>query len=240
MKVYVNNRDYLTWPKLQVSWFLNHGHDVTIIDNASTYEPLLNWYATKPCSIVFLGENLGHLAPWRSRAVDASDYYAVTDPDLSFDGIPPDWPEVCVEGIRRGAMKCGFSLEELGVPSRNPAWLADGFYLHPRGLPALWGPRVRPGDGYIRYPVDTTFAVYAPGGRYGVGGWRTDRPYTARHLPWHIVPNRQGGSEALEIPMDDEIFYYFTHASDVSRTKARLQPMLAAYEGMKRGAAAGI
>ena len=63
--VIINNRNLLTWPKAMVR-DLNKWEgigDIYIVDNGSTYEPLLEWYATNPCKVVMLGENLGHQAP---------------------------------------------------------------------------------------------------------------------------------------------------------------------------------
>ena len=49
--VIINNRNLLTWPKAMVrdlSKWEGIG-DIYIVDNGSTYEPLLEWYATNPC-----------------------------------------------------------------------------------------------------------------------------------------------------------------------------------------------
>jgi hypothetical protein len=233
VKVYINNRNYFTWPRRQAEWFAGQGHEVVIIDNDSDYPPLVDWYDACEYTVVRLHANFGHEAPWRASVVDSSDYYAVTDPDLSFEGIPDDWPEVCIEGIRRGAMKCGFSLDETKVPSSNPAWILDEFHLYPEGdHPARWADKLKDGI-YLDYSIDTTFAVYAPGGRHGIGGRRIDRPYTARHLPWHIVAERLKDEDSFQIPMDEEIYYYFSTASNSSVTRGRLQTILSDYKGRR-------
>ena len=84
--VIINNRNLLTWPKAMVrdlSKWEGIG-DIYIVDNGSTYEPLLEWYATKPCEVVSLEVNAGHQAPWLCGLVQklGEPYYAVTDPDL--------------------------------------------------------------------------------------------------------------------------------------------------------------
>ena len=82
--VIINNRNLLTWPKAMVrdlSKWEGIG-DIYIVDNGSTYEPLLEWYATKPCEVISLGVNAGHQAPWLCGLVQklGEPYYAVTDP----------------------------------------------------------------------------------------------------------------------------------------------------------------
>jgi hypothetical protein len=60
---------------------LNQGHDVYIVDNASTYKPLLDWYSQqKDVKIIKLGINNGHTSPWKNGIINSSDYYVVTDP----------------------------------------------------------------------------------------------------------------------------------------------------------------
>lgn len=238
MKVYINNHDYLTWPRAMADILAKQGHEPIFVDNASTYEPLLRYY-DEECEyeVVRLGWNWGHTAPW--RYIDAitlnREAYVVTDPDLDISGIPSDWEFALKEGLVRylGAPKCGFSLDETRVPSKNPSWIEDGFYKYPDGNPRVWGRRL-PGSmcHFFDYPVDTTFAMYRKGNGWSqASGIRTDRPYTARHLPWHIVLDVDPKEDTLQIPMDDEIYYYFTHANASSLTRKRMEPMLKEYVG---------
>jgi hypothetical protein len=207
------------------------GHEVIIVDNNSTYEPLLDFYSMLKCEVVRLKENLGHKAPWLAGVVDSGDYYAVTDPDLDISMIPKDWPFLCIDGIRTyGVEKCGFSLDETLVPTQNPAYLLDEFYKFPQGNPAVWGIPLEEGKFY-NAPVDTTFAVYAPKvTKHHVSGIRTGRPYTARHLPWHLVLDYDPKEQSIQIPMDDEYYNYFKTASDASQTKKRMDMMIWQYE----------
>ena len=70
--VIINNRNLLTWPKAMVrdlSKWEGIG-DIYIVDNGSTYEPLLDWYETKPCGVIYLNKNVGHQAPWLCGLVE--------------------------------------------------------------------------------------------------------------------------------------------------------------------------
>jgi len=114
MKIYINNRNFLTWPKKMSEILLNQGHDVYIVDNASTYEPLLEWYnQQKDIKIIKLGINSGHNSPWTHKIIDTSDYYVVTDPDLDISTVPSNWDEVLISGIKQfNVEKAGLSLSE--------------------------------------------------------------------------------------------------------------------------------
>lgn len=236
MNVYIINFNLLTWPREMVRILREQGHRVVIVDNGSTYGPLLEWYSTEPCRIVRT-QNLGNRSPWLCGAVDDSDYYVVSDPDLDLSMVPPDWPTKLREGIERyGADRCGLSLDETRVPTRNPAWRADRFCDYPKGNPVVWGEKVKLAGGFIRYPVDTTFAVYRPKctSWRAPGGIRTDRPYTARHLPWHIVPEIDPLEDSIQIPLDDELYRYYKATSRAalgeSCTVGRMAQMISEYE----------
>lgn len=238
MRIYINNRNYLTWTRAMVEILMAQGHDVLIFDNASNYPPLLEWYQQAPCPVVCSQVNFGNKAIWRSGILQGCDEpYVVTDPDLDVSNVPADWPEKLMEGcIRYNVFKCGFSLDETLVPPENPAWVEDDFCNHPEGLPQIWGKKLD--GGYLDYPTDTTFALYLPkhpesveNRGYVVGGIRTDRPYTVRHLPWHLVVEKSSDPNALVIPMNNEIYHYFRTADfNESLTGGRFTRMLAEYE----------
>ena len=227
MNIYINNRNLLTWPRSMAEKLKSEGHQVTFVDNNSTYEPLRDWYLESGFRVLYLKENEGHTAPWNHYGREMNDdYYVVTDPDLDISNVPSDWDALLTEAVRlTGASKCGLSLDDSRIPSTNPAWLDDMFYRYPKGgNPQSWGPVLRKGPVtlYDRQ-VDTTFAVYKPGTRYHVGGIRAGRPYTARHLPWHVVPELTGDDRAFEITLDDEFRFYLEHANDSSTTAQRFR-----------------
>jgi glycosyltransferase involved in cell wall biosynthesis len=84
IKVVINNRNRLTTTKNMVEKLLvlNPLLDIIILDNGSTYPPLLEWYKTIHCQKYFL-ENQGHLALW-SIGLDKKlgDYFVYTDSDI--------------------------------------------------------------------------------------------------------------------------------------------------------------
>lgn len=242
MLCFINNRDLLTWPKRMAEVLADQGHDVRLIDNASTYPPLLEWYDTCPFPVIRSQQNLGSQALWLLNVVPLHDPFVVSDSDLDISCIPIDWPEALTEGLDAGACKCGFSLDDTKIPSANPAWTIDGFCNYPAGHhPATYGPKITfMGKRCLfhRYPVDTTFALYAAKiwvNGFRVGGIRAGHPYTARHLPWHLVLHPNPDEQSLQLPLTEELYYYYTHveqtASCGSTTAKRLKSMLDEYAG---------
>ncbi len=67
-------------------------NNIKIIDNASTYPPLLEYYSTIPFEVFRLKENEGHMVFWENDIFEKyrHDLYVVTDPDISIIEECPD------------------------------------------------------------------------------------------------------------------------------------------------------
>jgi hypothetical protein len=202
--IYINNFNWLTWPRQMARFFEDVPNtEVIIVDNASTYPPLLNWYESEcPYKIVRLPENLGPHAPWRSGAIlppvvhegyFGTPYYVLTDPDLCLDDCPKDLVEHLIEGYERypEVTKVGVGLEIGNLPSDSIV-AADAVAWERQ----FWANR-RDGQ-FFDAAVDTTFAVYSIHVPCKGICLRSDRPYIARHQPWYLTPGN----------ISDEHFYY--------------------------------
>jgi len=199
--VIINNRDLLTWPKEMLSCIVKYEGlcNIIIVDNDSTYPPLLEWYSWGPCKVVRLGENRGHTSPFREDIISqvSTDLFVVTDPDLGLLDVPTDVLLKMADYMSKYPVnKIGLSLNYKVVPKESVYY--NHVNSHEKGC---WeGPRTYP--GLIDAAVDTTFAIYSKSrSAYAVNGYRMDFPYTARHYPWEIVePN-------------EEFIYYLDHAN---------------------------
>src|ERR1019366_9044842 len=84
--VYITNRDRLTTTKDLVNWLKSAGtRRIIILDNASSYPPLLEYYKVLPDGVTvhLLGRNLGPWAFWQEGLHRLqSTPYVVTDSDL--------------------------------------------------------------------------------------------------------------------------------------------------------------
>lgn len=207
------------------------GHQVIFLDNASTYLPLIDWYEQDEFQIVHL-PNIGSQAAWVSGVAGAQHHpYVVTDPDYDLSGVPDDWPEALYEGfVRYDVPKVGLSFDESEVPQENPAYYADEMDKHPNDTSIAWRPL--PG-GFCDYPCDTSFAIYRPGVPFSISGLRKGRPYTGRHMPWHLTLDPCVDQTKMSVPYNEEAHYYFTHVENSSYTLPRLQGMMKEYERRK-------
>lgn len=187
MKLYITSFNLLTPLKAICEQGVRLGLDPVIVDNASTYPPLVDWLMNDcPHRVARLTENKGQRAAWDNGTIDTRDkWWAVTDCDLDLSGVPSDTVHVLMDGMRRHdwAVKAGLSLELEDIPEDLP--LTKRVRNHER---RFWEHQLD--DQFFQADIDTTFAVYrkdGPQGHYGPA-IRANRPYTARHLPWYWDP----------------------------------------------------
>jgi hypothetical protein len=214
-KVLIINYNRLTLPKNMAEWVVAHGCDPVFIDNASDYPPLLEYYKNSPFKVIRMSRNHGHTVIWKIRniirALNITDRFIMTDPDLDLSGIPGDFLSVLNNGLDKyaGFDKCALSLEIEDLPDT-----AEGNFIREHEA-EYW---TKPLDeDYFYADTDTTFALYRwPLGAYGHSAIRTNRPYTAKHVPWYYRNLR-------DIPEDEK--YYFKSATASSSGKQRLEQL---------------
>lgn len=182
-----------------------------IVDNASTWEPLIAWLNDCPFDVIRLTENIGHHAPWKCGATARPNngFYCVTDCDLDLEGVPADLMEVLQKPLTSWSnppVKSGVALRIDDLPR----WQTQVTEWESR----FWKSRV---DGF-RYwaPIDTTLAMYRANTPVriatkvaGIRAVRTAGQYTARHVPWYLDPTN----------LDEENANYFATANSSNSWK---------------------
>lgn len=199
LPVFINCRDRVTDLKKLVAWLERAGHDrITLLDNGSTWEPLLEWYDEQPHEVVQFGCNYGPQALWRADMVP-DEWFVYTDPDvLPVDECPFDAADRLKGLLERHCYFCkaGLGLYLNDVPATMPSLAWE------RGT-TIRGMRLE--AGAYSSMVDTTFAVYRPNARFALDAIRTEWPYEARHTTWYAnVPRDE---------LDDETRYYLEHVA---------------------------
>ncbi|HEY5477374.1 MAG TPA: hypothetical protein VIK11_11760 [Tepidiformaceae bacterium] len=200
--IIINNFNRLRYLQRLLAALSTRGYEnVYVIDNRSTYEPLLQYYRDAGLRVFYLDANVGYLALWTTPVganfVDC--HYVYTDVDIEpTPDCPDDFIAYFCDVLSRypDVGKVGFGLQTDDLPSSYD--LRDQVVEHERGLLAdLAEP------GLYRAPIDTTFALYRPGAEGGawIPSIRTDRPYLARHLPWYTDSSH---------PDDEEAYYRAT------------------------------
>jgi hypothetical protein len=204
--VYVNTFNRLTTTRKLCEQIAALDNAVPIIvDNASTWEPLLDWYRDCPFEVIRLTENMGHHAPWKCGATARPNegVYCVTDCDLDVEGVPADLLDVLREPLtswRNPPVKSGVALRIDDLPP----WQTQVREWESR----FWRQRA---DGFRCWaPIDTTLAMYRSHTPVriatkvaGIRAVRAGGDYTARHMPWYLDPTN----------LDDENANYFATAN---------------------------
>jgi hypothetical protein len=202
--VFINTRDRVSTLRPLVEWLERAGGThIVIVDNASTYEPLLDYLDSCPHEVVRLTQNLGHTAPWLSGAIGdrvaAGQRYVETDPDVVPDEHCPsdaiEWFGMLLDR-HPDVHKVGFGLRTDDLPRQ---------YRHAEAVrrweSRFWTDEVE--KDVFRAPIDTTFALHRAEAPLAMEpALRTGGAYLARHLPWY----------ADSLHPSPEQQYYLEHA----------------------------
>lgn len=189
--IIINNFNRLTFPLELIEFLENCGFtNIVILDNNSSYPPLLKFYETCKYKVIRQKQNLGHLAFWKSGLYNKYkwNYFVYTDSDV----VPvPECPKDFIEYFRR-ILSSNYRLDKIGFGIKIDD-LPDSFSLKNKIVDYekhYWERAVMP--NLYEAPIDTTFALYKPlsklerGESYTLAAWRTGSPYLIRHLPWYI------------------------------------------------------
>jgi len=186
-----------------VHWLEDDIESVTVIDNASTWQPLLDYYYSHDeLRVIRNKENLGPYAFWElGLHRQQKERFIVTDPDV----VPAGY---CLSALRTiSQMESVMSLHNASKvgPSLRIDNLPDHFRYKQDVLKweqQFWD---RPVFDWVvttsKNPVyhadiDTTFAMYEPGSevRNAKPCLRLAPPYCFEHVPWYedsAAPNAE-------------------------------------------------
>jgi hypothetical protein len=206
--IFVNNRDRLTSTKTLCDWLLKAGtKKITVLDNDSSYGPLLEWYRSLPDGVEVVRQ--GNLGPWGAwstgRLQTQANPYIVTDSDcVPSECCPLDLVDRLLKLLRDnpGCGKVGPGLRLDNIPDLSRDFITNGDGKGWEGEGVFWKRRHSISAFYA--PIDTTFAIYNEHSQWVGAGWqnlRMDMPYVVEHTPWYI-----------EKPFSEEEQYYRDHA----------------------------
>lgn len=200
--IIINNYNRVGSLKELIAGLEKRGYfNIYIIDNKSTYPPLLEYYKTCPHKVFHLEKNMGMTSFWVTDIYKEfkNEFFVYTDSDIVLlDECPDDFMLVFLNTLRkyRYATKVGFSLKIDDLPEyyhlkEEVLDHEKQFFIHHQDEKLFWA------------PIDTTFALYRPRGKrrhafFNIEMYRTDFPYMARHIPWYIDINN----------LDEENMYY--------------------------------
>ncbi len=202
-------RDRLTPLLGLLGWLEDVGHagEVYLLDNNSSYPPLLDYYATTEHTVIHTGGNHGHKVGWTHghiRRLALGRRFVYSDPDLlPTQDCPPDAIERMAAVLDHDSqtVKCGFGLKIDDLPD----WCRDGIVAWESPFWQKWNPHVKA----WRAPIDTTFALHAAGRHHRFAykpAYRLPDPYLMRHLPWYVDPENLDAEEAYYVAHADHQF----------------------------------
>lgn len=208
--IIINNFNRLIYLKKLIKSLQLRGYsNIIILDNKSTYPPLLDWYQNEcDVKIIYLNENFGHIALWKSGIISQfdHDYFCYTDPDLELlEQCPENFLMLMLYKIKHlpFAEKIGLSLKIADIPDCYA--YKDKVLNNESRFYEIFE------NGMYRADIDTTFAIYKP---YASGGYvdniityRMPYPIQCRHLPWY---------EDSSVVSDEDKYYLAHKRTDVS------------------------
>jgi hypothetical protein len=202
--VVINNFNRLTFPVHLISFLEKCGFtNIVILDNDSTYPPLLKYYSETKYQVVKAGGNFGHLSLWKSGLYNKYkwDYFIYSDPDvLPIEECPKDFIKLFISALNRDLSidKIGFAIKIDDLP--------DSFLLKKNVIEyekQYWTNEIKP--NFYKANIDTTFALYRPFSNlkfneiYTLSAIRIGFPYLIRHMPWYMDSKNLSEEESYYI-----------------------------------------
>jgi hypothetical protein len=213
--IIITSFNQLEYLKRLIDFLLSKGFlNIVIIDNNSTYKPLLQYFDQIESNVTIhrLNKNYGHLVFWKRYDLFVKygmGYYVVTDPDIVPLESCPDNFLVNFHSIlaeNKKPMKVGFGLKIDDIPLSNPNREKVINWEN-----KFWKNKVS--EGVFDADIDTTFALYRPfyhrKNKKFKTAYRTDYPYVALHGGWYVDLNN----------LSEEQVFYFNTANDSSSWK---------------------
>ena len=182
--IIINNYNRLTTTKKLADDLSKLGYtNIHILDNNSTYPPLLEWYNECPYTVKRLDSNMLWLAIYNSGYINEwlgkEPWIAYTDSDVELNPLTPSsFIQTLIEKTEKYKRnKGGLALKIDDLPDNEYA-------NHYRGWEERYWKNKLEEDVYDAH-IDTTFCIIRPGGCFDYQAIRIAGNMTARHVPWY-------------------------------------------------------
>lgn len=195
--IIINNRNRFTFLKLMIDQLQSFGYKhIYILDNDSSYPPLLEYYKIVNAKVIFLKQNVGYKALWETEVFEQfkNKYYVYSDPDILLQkDCPRDFVYQLYVLLKKylGKEKAGVALKIDDLPdyyaNKQQAIKNESIY---------WSKPLEK-DVYDAM-VDTTLALYKPlafGNAEECDAIRVGGKLAAQHLTWYLDSNRLSEEE---------------------------------------------
>lgn len=193
--IIIVNFNQLFYLKQLVNFLLNRElTNIIIIDNKSTYPPLLKYYEeiNNKVKIEWMSENYGHAVFFKNRELQKKygrGFYILTDADIvPNDNLPHNFIRQMMLHLIynwKKITKVGFALKLDDIPDENI--LKEKIV---KWETKFWETEIS--KGIYKAPLDTTFALYKPNypQKYDqisyLEAHRFAENFTAKHGGWYV------------------------------------------------------
>lgn len=193
--ILIINFNQFTLLKKQIDFYITKGiENIVIIDNQSTYPPLLEYYNSikNLVTIEYMDQNYGHMVMYKSSYLQdkyGKGFFVMTDADVVPNKkLPENFMKILLQNLikyKYSIVKIGFALNLENIPSHY-ALRAEVLEWEKK----FWEKLVTT-DLYFA-EIDTTFAMYKP---YHFENFRNSSvqnairiagDFTAEHGGWYI------------------------------------------------------
>ena len=225
----------LTFIKNLIDQLKNYPNPIIILDNKSSYKPLLDYYKEikrelkDKLEIRLLKENHGSNVYLKVKGLPK--VFILTDPDIELnENMPLDFAEILLKlSNKYKVYKVGLALD-LKDKADFIRCGKEGNPLYEYQL-RYWKDRIASDYELYRAPVDTTFCLinskYKVEGNPTMPAIRIAGDFTARHLPWY--------KEILRTMPIDELNMFLEHNKSSTLVRKCITPMLGAMLGLAKG-----
>src|ERR1700741_1141203 len=120
--IIINNRNRYTFLKMMIDQLTGFGYrNIYVLDNDSTYPPLLEYYRRIPANVIFLKANVGYKALWETNVFEQfkNGFYVYSDPDILMqEDCPKDFVYHLYQYLMKysGKEKAGVALKIDDLP----------------------------------------------------------------------------------------------------------------------------
>ena len=211
--VFIISFNRLSYVKQIIEWLEKYNFkNINIIDNNSSFTPLLEYLKGLKYKVHYMDKNYGHDVLWSSGKFDSiikKSFYIVSDPDIAENNnLRPDFIKEFYRllGEYPNVVKVGFALEKDDLPETETNAIVKKWEKQ------FWEKKLDDDLEIYNASIDTTFALYRPG-KLKVNtplffkAIRVAGDFTAKHLPWYAENN-----------FTEEDHYYHIYSNSKSAT----------------------
>lgn len=199
--VYIISYNRLSYVQQMIQWLEHYNlKNIHIIDNNSSYPPLLKYLESLTYTVYHMDKNYGHRVFWECGLFDniiEKSMYILSDPDIApNDNLPSDfiYELYRILGEHPNITKVGFALTVHDLPNNKTTAVVK------KWEEKFWNTKLPDHLDIYLAPIDTTFALYRPGKlkeENFYSGIRVAGKFSAKHIPWYNT----------NIENEEDIFY---------------------------------